>query len=85
MTKRGKATVVWELSDEGRVVVDVDAPLRPFGALPTPPRGVRRDDEPTEKAFLRPGERKKDGTDPDGEPVFEKLDDLPPPTNATKR
>ncbi|MCC7073192.1 MAG: hypothetical protein IT383_17860 [Deltaproteobacteria bacterium] len=51
--KRAKASVVWELVDaEGaqRLVVDVDAPLRPFGADPTPPYGVRAPDpfdEPT--------------------------------------
>jgi len=51
--KKGKASVVWELVDaEGaqRLVVDVDAPLRPFGADPTPPYGVRAPDpfdEPT--------------------------------------
>jgi hypothetical protein len=38
--KKTASTVVWELSEEGRVVVDVDAPLRPFGALPTPPKGI---------------------------------------------
>jgi hypothetical protein len=43
---RRAATVVWELSQEGTVVVDVDAPVRPFGEVPhTPPRGTRvRDD-----------------------------------------
>ncbi len=51
--KRGKASVVWELVDVGgapRLLVDVDAPLRPFGTDPTPPRGVRAledFDEPT--------------------------------------
>lgn len=42
--KRGKASVVWELVDvDGaqRLLVDVDAPLRPFGADPTPPQGTR--------------------------------------------
>lgn len=42
--RRGKASVVWELWDiEGaqRLVVDVDAPLRPFGADPTPPHGIK--------------------------------------------
>lgn len=29
-----------EVSKEGRVVVDVEAPLRPFGSMPTPPKGV---------------------------------------------
>lgn len=46
--KRGKASVVWELVDVGgaqRLVVDVDAPLRPFGTDPTPPRGVRALDD----------------------------------------
>lgn len=41
--KRAKASVVWELVDADgaqRLVVDVDAPLRPFGADPTPPHGV---------------------------------------------
>lgn len=38
---RRTASVVWELSeDEGMVVVDVDAPLRPFGSI-TPPRGTK--------------------------------------------
>jgi hypothetical protein len=38
---RRPATVVWELSQEGTVVVDVDAPVRPFGEVPhTPPRGT---------------------------------------------
>ncbi len=52
--KRGKASVVWELLEvEGaqRLVVDVDAPLRPFGADPTPPHGIKLLcdlDEPTE-------------------------------------
>lgn len=51
--KRGKASVVWEMVDvEGaqRLVVDVDAPLRPFGADPTPPHGIKLPgnfDEPT--------------------------------------
>jgi hypothetical protein len=39
---RRAATVVWELSQEGTVVVDVDAPVRPFGEVPhTPPRGTK--------------------------------------------
>lgn len=41
--RKAKASVVWELLDvEGaqRLVVDVDAPLRPFGADPTPPQGT---------------------------------------------
>lgn len=48
------ATVTWELvtpddideetPPEGmRVVVDVDAPMRPFGAAATPPRGTRKE------------------------------------------
>lgn len=58
--KRGKASVVWELVDaEGaaRLVVDVDAPLRPFGADPTPPHGTRMPadfDEPTEPDGAQP-------------------------------
>ncbi|OGQ26243.1 MAG: hypothetical protein A2138_04290 [Deltaproteobacteria bacterium RBG_16_71_12] len=59
--KRGKASVVWELLEvEGaqRLVVDVDAPLRPFGADPTPPHGIKLScdlDEPTEPdGELRP-------------------------------
>lgn len=42
--RKGKTSVVWELVEaEGspRLVVDVDAPLRPFGADPTPPHGTR--------------------------------------------
>lgn len=39
--QRRTASVVWELSQEGTVVVDVDAPVRPFGEVPlTPPRGT---------------------------------------------
>lgn len=53
--KRGKASVVWELVDvDGaqRLMVDVDAPLRPFGADPTPPHGIRLPnafDDPTQE------------------------------------
>ena len=58
--ERRKASVVWELTDDERLVVDVDAPLRPFGAVPTPPRGVPSVDaeEPvaeSDEAVLRPG------------------------------
>ena len=38
-----KASVTWELSQEGVVVVDVDTPARPFGDV-TPVRGVQRGD-----------------------------------------
>lgn len=46
MAQHQRVSVVWELLDipeegrEARVVVDVDCPLRPFGAVPlTPPKG----------------------------------------------
>lgn len=56
------ATVVWELSQEGTVVVDVDAPVRPFGGVPhTPPRGITvRDDleDPTADAVKQEGKRR---------------------------
>lgn len=45
---RRTASVVWELSeDEGMVVVDVDAPLRPFGGPTTPAHGARAHDVDT--------------------------------------
>jgi hypothetical protein len=49
--------VMWELSEEGKVLVDVDAPLRPFGSA--------RLDVP------RTNPADKDGTEPDGAPVDE--------------
>lgn len=59
---RRAATVVWELSQEGTVVVDVDAPVRPFGEVPlTPPRGtaVPNDlDDPTLDVVKREGKRR---------------------------
>lgn len=61
---RRAATVVWELSQEGTVVVDVDAPVRPFGGLPrTPPlgkaAGVQDDlDDPTEDVVRDEGKRR---------------------------
>lgn len=65
MNTRRAATVVWELSQEGTVVVDVDAPVRPFGAIPhTPPRGtmahVHPDDleDPTAEVVKSEGKRR---------------------------
>jgi hypothetical protein len=63
MNPRRTATVVWELSEEGTVVVDVDAPVRPFGEVPhTPPRGtlVRPGDldDPTLDIVKREGKRR---------------------------
>jgi len=44
VNRKKPVTVTWELleRDDGptHVVVDVDAPLRPFGVDPTPPRGT---------------------------------------------
>ncbi len=58
---RGKASVVWELSEaDGVVVVDVDAPLRPFGSMPTPAKGIKKPP--------------KDETEPDGAPVADAAD-----------
>lgn len=54
--RKAKASVVWELLDvEGaqRLVVDVDAPLRPFGADPTPPQGIAMPGAADEAASLR--------------------------------
>ena len=70
MTSKKAAQVVWELSDEGRVVVDVDVPLRPFGSMPTPPKGTL-------------AAKKKDGTEPDGVPV-EDFGDLSAPPNVDR-
>ena len=43
-TKTRETAVTWELIGEtegsARVLVDVEAPLRPFGAMPTPPKGT---------------------------------------------
>ena len=42
--RKKPVTVTWELLDDDSgpksIVVDVDAPLRPFGADTTPPRGT---------------------------------------------
>lgn len=64
-TSRRAATVVWELSQEGTVVVDVDAPVRPFGEVPlTPPRGTRIGvgegalEDPTHEVVKREGKRR---------------------------
>ena len=44
VNRKKPVTVTWELleDDSGprRILVDVDAPLRPFGSDPTPPRGT---------------------------------------------
>jgi hypothetical protein len=58
MARHQKVSVVWELLEEPepgqvtKVLVDVDAPLRPFGAVPlTPPKGILAPgplEEPTE-------------------------------------
>jgi hypothetical protein len=43
-TRVREVAVTWELIGEtegsARVLVDVEAPLRPFGAMPTPPKGT---------------------------------------------
>ena len=82
MASRGKASVVWELSElsaeDGVVVVDVDAPLRPFGTVPTPPRGTARESAMRNVPHTNPAA--KEGTEPDGAPV----DDLALPPRAPK-
>lgn len=44
--KTREIAVTWELIGESegsaRVLVDVEAPLRPFGTMPTPPKGSVR-------------------------------------------
>lgn len=53
-TSRRAATVVWELSQEGTVVVDVDAPVRPFGEVPL----TRELKEPPSEIVKREGKRR---------------------------
>lgn len=57
MTRQLKSTVVWELLDEphrgqeNRIVVEVDAPLRPFGG---PPKTLRPELSSAQAASAQP-------------------------------
>ncbi|HEY4224052.1 MAG TPA: hypothetical protein VGO62_22005 [Myxococcota bacterium] len=69
MASKRSASVVWELSEEGRVVVDVDVPLRPFGGIHSD--GLHSDGRTATpaKGILLP---KDDETEPDGAAVVDR-------------
>jgi hypothetical protein len=57
MPSDGRVLVTWELPDEPeqatRIVVDLVAPLRPFGSSSTPPKGIAAEEPMPEQRGRR--------------------------------